>query len=397
MKSDVVIGGDLELTSQIDGETAIEINADGNGSSGTVPSSFVGDDVPRRGANDLTVEIQDYRSTRPMPITFKSHSISSEDGYYPDGAIKYNPFGEMETNEATSVEIDNEGTATIQFSPSKHGMAYEVGDYTLTKTNAVNIFASTDVTPTKDPIILATQDRYCISNTTILPIPEQYEIYNWMGSQAEFVSEVYSVHEFTLKSTSFNGWTPSTTAKTIKSALSPTTFVADMANYEYMLKWYCECDLVYSTGYTDVARTIRVASVICQVICKRPNSLANIAASNFAGNACVTYRTSPLMEYWNNNGSHTYTYGASYGVYPAATAATFSNSTADNPTVTVKTPAWSARCSTTYFSTSNAGYIDQVNSKIRMKGELYRMKIGSPERNMLNDLIALYNTPLETS
>ena len=101
------------------------------------------------------------------------------------------------------------------------------------------------------------------------------------------------------------------------------------------------------------------------------------------------------MEYWNDKGSHTYTYGASYGLYPAAAAATFSNATADNPTVTPKTPAWSTRCSTTYFSTSNAGYVDQDKSKFRMKGELYRFKIGSPERMIENELVSLFNDSIE--
>ena len=220
------------------------------------------------------------------------------------------------------------------------------------------------------------------------------DLYNWIGAGAELVTEVYSPHEFTLGSTSFNGWTPSTTAKTIKSAVNCSTFVADMTQYEYMLKWLCEWNIEYSEGYTDVARTIKGASVICQILLRRPNSLANIAASNYAGNACMTYRTSPIMEYWNNNGVHTYTWGASYGLYPAAAAATFSDATSTSPTVTPKTPTWSARCSTTYFSTANAGKVDQTNSKFRVKGDLYRMKIGCPEHAILHELIGIFNTPL---
>ena len=222
------------------------------------------------------------------------------------------------------------------------------------------------------------------------------DLYNWIGAAAEHVSEVYSVHEFALKDTSFNGWTPSTTAKTIKSAVNATTFVADFSQYEYMLKWLCDWNIEYSTGATDVARTIKGASVICQILLRRPNSLANIAASNYAGNTCVTYRTSPIMEYWNNSGSHTYTWGASYGLYPAAAAATFSSSTANSPTVTVKTPTWSTKCSTTYFSTANAEKVDQDESKFRVKGDLYRMKIGSPERSILNELVTLFNDSLST-
>lgn len=233
-----------------------------------------------------------------------------------------------------------------------------------------------------------------VTGKSIFGVSGTVDPYNWMGAGAEHVSEVYSPHEFALSGTSFNGWTPSTTAKTIKSAVTATTFVADFTQYEYMLKWLCDWSVEYNSGYTDVARTIKGASVICQILLKRPNSLANIAASSYAGNACVTYRTSPLMEYWNDKGTHTYTFGASYGIYPAAAAATFSNSTSDAPTVTVKTPSWSARCSGTYFSTSNAALVKQADSVFHMKGDLYRIKIGTPENAILHELVNLFNTSL---
>lgn len=226
------------------------------------------------------------------------------------------------------------------------------------------------------------------------PVTGTADLYNWIGANAEYVSEVYAPQEFALEDTSFNGWTPSTTAKAIKATVNASTFAADMANYEYMIKWLCEADVVYNSGTTTKAMFNRMAMVICQVILRRPNSLANITAENYAGNACVTYRSSPLMDYYNASGSHTYTWSASYGVYPSATAATFSSATSSTPTVTVKTPAWNARCSTTYFSTTVAKAVDQTNSKFRMKGDLYRMKIGSPEREMLDDLIDLFNNPL---
>lgn len=220
------------------------------------------------------------------------------------------------------------------------------------------------------------------------------DAYDWHGEDAEFVSEIYAPHEVALKDTGFNGWTPSTTAKAIQATANAGTFSADFSQYEYMLKWLCEADLVYASGATTKARTERMAAVICQILIRRPNSLANIEADNFAGNACVTARASALMEYYNSSSSHTYTWAASYGIYPSATAATFASSTATGTTVTVKTPAWNARCSTTYFSTGNAGKVDQTNSKFRMKGDLYRFKVGSPEKRITEELVDLFNTPL---
>lgn len=223
---------------------------------------------------------------------------------------------------------------------------------------------------------------------------EDYSAYDWHGEEAEFVSEIYAPHEFALEDTSFNGWTPSTTAKAIKATATAGTFSADFSQYEYMLKWLCEADLVYAEDTTAKARTERMSAVICQILLRRPNSLANIQADNFAGNACVTARTSALMEYYNASGSHTYTWAASYGIYAGATAATFSSATATSTTVTVKTPAWNARCSTTYFSTTVAKAVDQTNSKFRMKCDLYRFKVGSPERSITNELVDLFNNPL---
>ena len=226
------------------------------------------------------------------------------------------------------------------------------------------------------------------------PVTGTASLYNWIGEDAEYVSEVYSPHEFALVDTSFNGWTPSTSTKAIKATLTAGTFSADFSQYEYMLKWLCEADLVYADGTATKARTERMAMVICQLLIRRPNSLANIAAENYAGNACVTARASAIMEYYNSSSSHTYTWSASYGVYPAATAATFSSATSLTPTVTVKTPVWNARCSTTYFSTTVAQTVDQDNSKFRMKCDLYRIKVGSPERAILNELVDLFNNPL---
>ena len=394
MNDTIVIGGDVSLINTVDGDASLLTHEDGQGEKLLAPLGWVGEGVTRLTDQNITAEFTDRRSSGLLP-SLKVHRVTVPKGFFEQPAVKVSPFGEMQVASPSLLNIDAEGTATIIFSPTQHGIAYEASDYTLTMQDAVNVFPENSFTPTKQSQTIATQNKWCSGNIVILPIPEQYEIYNWMGSQAEFVSTIYDAHEFKLSATSFNGWTPSTTAKTIKSAVNGSTFVADMTQYEYMILWHCDWNVEYSTGYTDVARTIKGASIICQVILRRPNSLANIAASNYAGNACVTYRTSPLMEYWNNNGTHTYTYGASYGIYPAATAATFSNATADNPTVTVKTPAWSARCSTTYFSTGNAGKVDQDKSKIRMKGELYRFKIGSPERSIENLLVSLFNNSLE--
>ena len=219
-------------------------------------------------------------------------------------------------------------------------------------------------------------------------------VYSMIGDDAEFVQRVYDSGYIALKDTSFNGWTPSTTAKTIKSSVTAGTFVADMVNYEYAIRWRCEFNAVYADGTTKLGAPEREVAELWQTLCRRPGSLIQIETGSFAGNACITYVSAPLHVYYNTNGARSYTYSVSYGVYPAVAAATFSSSSAAEPTVTIKTPTYNARCSSTYFTTTMAGAIDQDKSKFRIVGELYRTKIVGTLRQAYRNMLDLYNNGL---
>lgn len=214
---------------------------------------------------------------------------------------------------------------------------------------------------------------------------------DWMGIEAELVNQVYSA-EYDLTETTFPSWTPSTTAKAVVASKTAGTFVADMVNYEYLLKWEFRADIVYNDGTTLKVAPETECAVLYQAIYRRPSSIANIESENFNNNACITYFTAPLLIYYNSSGAKTFTWSASYGFYPGATAATFSSATANAPTVTIKTPTLNARCSTTYFSTSMAGNVDQANSKLSIVGTLYRVKKGSAIRAMYGSLVDLFNS-----
>lgn len=218
--------------------------------------------------------------------------------------------------------------------------------------------------------------------------------YSMIGDDAEFVQQVYDSGEIKLSATSFNGWTPSTTAKTIKASVTAGTFTADMANYEYVLRWRCEFDAAYADGTVLMGAVEREVAELWQVLYRRPASLIQIETNSFAGNACITYLTIPLNVYYTTNGARSYTYSTSYGVYPAVTAATFSSASANNPTVTIKTPSYSARCSTTYFTAAMAAAIDQDESKFRIVGELYRTRINGVMRQAYRRMTELYNNGL---
>ena len=207
---------------------------------------------------------------------------------------------------------------------------------------------------------------------------------NPIGKCAELVRTVFD-DETALEDTLYNGWTPSTTAKAIIATANATTEVLDLANYEYVLKWETSVEVALNEGATTKAQIKWEGADQYQHIRKYPSSLANIRAENFNGNACTTYFTVPFMRYWNTSGTLTYTHSISYGIYPALTAATFSDSTSNTPTLTIKTPTVNARCNATYFATARAAEVDQANTVIKRVGKLYRVAIPNAVREMYAD------------
>ena len=242
-----------------------------------------------------------------------------------------------------------------------------------------------------DANLLAENVKAGIQLFGIVGMCPTFDALSWLGQEAELV-ETYAKESTLLSSTSFNGWTPSTTAKTIKSGASLTAVAIDLEQYDYILRWQFYCEPVYSGSETNTARMVKTAQEMYQGIFRRPNSLANIGTLTDAGNACQTINTPSLMEYWNNNSSHTYTWSASYGIYAAATAATFGSSTDLQTNLTPKRPSISARCSTTYQSTGNMGKITQASTYLYTRGWLYRIrKDKSLGYNQYRNVCGLFN------
>lgn len=214
--------------------------------------------------------------------------------------------------------------------------------------------------------------------------------YDYKGKMPELL-EVIHEEETALADTTFNGWNPSTTAKAIQATKTAGTFAANFAKYNYLLKWEFSFVPVLNEGATKKAQLIWEGADLWQILNKRPSSLANIEAENFNGNACTTYFTVPFMRYYNTSGTATYTHSISYGIYPSPTAATFSNSTSNTPTVTVKTPAINARCNATYFAVARAPELDQAASKFRLVGKVYRVEKEDAAEAMYREFYERYN------
>lgn len=193
----------------------------------------------------------------------------------------------------------------------------------------------------------------------------------FLGKDAQQVSgEFYSKVDY-LKNTLYNGWSPSSTAKAIVASvtLSKNKFSASgLDEWAYYIVWECGVDVVYTGTPTDVARPLFSRGLIIQELIRRPGTWATVESSTMGATANQSVYSSSFLRYYNDKGTLTYTWAASYGLYNGATApaiASTSNLTTD---ITPKTPTLSARTSNTYFSVANANLVDQNNSVWWIKG-----------------------------
>ena len=393
-----------------------------------IPSDYVGSAITQRDATDLSAA---------------GDTVSVPAGYYAASATKAVAAGSAAVANQSfvanpTIQVSSAGKITAAVSGSKvvaptvsPGYVSSGGSGVVsvggTNTQQLDTQAATTITPTTSQQTAVAAGKYTTGAVLVDPIPPEYVVptgalsitangtgidvaqyaavdvaiarpaNDFLGEEAEKVGNIYSA-SYVLKDTGYNGWTPSTTAKAIVTTenVSPTVSV-NLAAYEYYIRWLFDANIVYASGTTMKAAIIREVEEMWQVLAKRPSSLANIGSDNWNGNNCSTFFTAGLTDYYSSSGSRTYTWSASYGLYIGATAATFANSTSDSTTVTIKTPAINARCSSTYFSTTRGTQVDQDNTKMALKGELWRVKADTcPSRQMFEHAVDLYNTTIIT-
>ena len=220
----------------------------------------------------------------------------------------------------------------------------------------------------------------------------QFTMWSPWGDEAELI-ETYNMGTTALSSTSFNGWTPSTTAKTIKATSNLETISSSHLDlYEYGIKTVFEANISYASGTTLVAAVKHQIIVMYQVCHRKPSNAANMSTNTDNYNYCTLFYTAPWMDYMDTSGAQKYTYTGSYGIYPTATAATFASSTTANTTITIKAPAYTARCYKSYFKEAMASAVDQNNSTIKCKVYLYRYpRTKSTLYQMYKEVVDVYN------
>lgn len=384
-----------------------------------IDSEYVGSDVPRRSSSDLTAN--------------PANKINVPAGYYENDAYKYVAGGSASTPVTTiqanpTVSVDANGLITAEVAKQKAVTPTVDPGYVssgiagmITVTGAKSVQLSTEdaktITPSESQQTAVAAGKYTTGAIIVDPIPSEYVIptgtkdisangtvsvsgfasanvavpWNPLGEDAELI-QTFDMGETKLSSTTFNGWTPSTTAKTIKSASTLGTISSDLGTYEYVIYSVFDATLAYASGTTLKGAPVRQVISLMQHIHRKPSNLTNLASATDNQNYCATFFTANLMDYYNTGGTHTLAWTGSYGLYPVASSATFSSSTSTSPTITVKSPAFTARCSTTYFTTTMAAAVDQANSKLKCKVYVYRIKKNFTAYKMFHDLVEKYNS-----
>lgn len=196
-----------------------------------------------------------------------------------------------------------------------------------------------------------------------------------------------------LSNTAFTTWTPSTTALVLDSGgATAGTAILDLDKYNYCIIWTSVEVFAYNSSAINKAKIIKQSHCIQQSIFKVPSNLANLTAKTYNSNKCTNLISTGVLNLYGSTGTHTMSYTLNVGIYPTATAATFSNSTSDTPTMTIKTPSFRIACNASYLSTENASNIDASNTYFKYWGELWQVDKDSAMLGMYKNIINAYNS-----
>ena len=221
--------------------------------------------------------------------------------------------------------------------------------------------------------------------------------YSWMGIDTEFVENVFNTTT-KLSATGFSTWSPSNTAANIQSASANTTRTLSFIDYEYCVEYLWETDFVFPSGTTEKGMPVIEYGAQYYFLFRRASNLASIEAGTSPYNVSMSLNASSYYEkYYNGSGSLTHTATTGYGIwlYYSGSEPALSSTSANSPTVTIRNPAIRARCSDTYFSTARAAEIDTDKTVIKIKCNLYRMKVGSCAlKNGFEAARRIYEKPL---
>ena len=220
------------------------------------------------------------------------------------------------------------------------------------------------------------------------------DLWSWMGRNPIRLYQS-NVETTLLSDTAWASWTPTTTATALTSAAAYTTFSANMTNYDYLIHFQMYEALSYNGNATNKA-LLNKACIDQWAICTRySTNRANLISGTRNGNNAVSVLSQAVMDYYNTSGNLAVAYSWGYGFYPSAPTPTFSSSTSATPTITVRIPAYNARCSTSYLTVANAGCVLGGSSYYKTQFEVWQVDAGTSALRYVQDKrMELYNNGL---
>ena len=209
--------------------------------------------------------------------------------------------------------------------------------------------------------------------------------WSWAGKNPTVV-KTYTDKKF-LKDTAFNTWTPTTTSTKLSdaTAVSPSYTASSDYDYEILFKWHAHFEYGSgNTGKTLITDNYTLYAYDFYSYGSNYTAMTSGTNNSFDGSASAPQIRG--MFYKNSNGANTYSATQAYGVFPNAVSAPTISSMAITPVI----PQINARCSTTYFSTTNANAVDKDSSFYEYKFEIIRVDKGTSNvgyiRNLIRDM-----------
>ena len=231
---------------------------------------------------------------------------------------------------------------------------------------------------------LGTSGKWCEDDITIA------SSWNYLGANATKISN-FSDFSIALKDTGFNTWTPSTTATSILATTTFGTFSADMANYNYVIKWTFWTDLAYNAGATLKVMPYKQRSIATFDTYRHPRYYTDFQANTFNRNRISSVNSAASILYYNSNGAMAVQNSGAYGFYATAGGPTLSSAAADTITITIPRPVLYARCDSNYMETARASEIDKTNSTLHLRCEVYRIDKNYINQSKWYEMVAAMN------
>lgn len=220
--------------------------------------------------------------------------------------------------------------------------------------------------------------------------------YAWLGSGAEKIDT--KDYSFNLsQDTSYDSWTPSTTATAIVAAKNSVyTYTGSVSDYDFCFVFKGFIEPVYVSGTPATYRTHRVAQYYLVYINGAPsnNTIAQVQADT-AGNTLSWSTTSSgfIQYYYNSSGALAARSATQCGpCYMSSNPTVNTSLTSGNVSVTVNFPAFNAKCDSSRFSTTRAGQVDSASTNYSLTLEVFRVPHGNGlASHLISEMCAALN------